>query len=279
MGEIKLENINKEVIQGFGDEWQRFDQSQVKNDELTRLFEAYFHIFPWASLPPNAVGFDLGCGSGRWAKLVAMRVGHLHLIDPSAEALNVARRNLQELQNCEFHCSSVEAIPLTDESADFGYALGVLHHIPNTQQGIKHCVAKLKRGAPFLLYLYYAFDNRPPWYKTVWKASESIRWGVSRLPMTLRYLISQMLAGLLYWPFARTSLLLEKLGFNVEEFPLSEYRYRSFYIMRNDALDRFGTQLEQRFTKIQIQQMMEQAGLHNITFSNRSFWTAFGYKK
>ena len=97
--------------------------------------------------------------------------------------------------------------------------------------------------------------------------------------MTLRYLISQALAGFLYWPLARTSLLLDKLGFKVETFPLSEYRYRSFYIMRNDALDRFGTQLEQRFTKIQIQQMMEQAGLHNITFSNRSFWTAVGYKK
>ncbi len=276
---MKLENINKEVVRGFGDEWQRFDQSQVKQDELERLFEAYFHIFPWTSLPPDAVGFDLGCGSGRWAKLVAMRVGRLHLIDPSVEALNVARRNLQGLKNCEFHSSSVEAIPLADESADFGYSLGVLHHIPNTQQGLEHCIAKLKPGAPFLLYLYYAFDNRPPWYKAVWKVSEGARWGVSRLPMTLRYLISQALAGFLYWPLARTSLLLEKLGFKVETFPLSEYRYRSFYIMRNDALDRFGTQLEQRFTKTQIQQMMEQAGLHNITFSNRSFWTAVGYKK
>ncbi len=276
---MKFENVNTGVVKGFGDEWQRFDQSQVKEAELSRLFNSYFHIFPWESLPPNAVGFDLGCGSGRWAKLAATRVGQLHLIDPSAEALNIARRNLQGLNNCEFHCASVDAIPIADGSADFGYSLGVLHHIPNTQRGIECCVAKLKSGAPFLIYLYYAFDNRPRWFKLIWKASEVIRWSISRLPLTLRYAVSQFLAGMLYWPLARTSLLLEKLGINVASFPLSEYRRRSFYIMRNDALDRFGTQLEQRFTKIQIEQMMERAGLQNITFSHLSFWTAVGYKK
>ena len=43
---------------------------------------------------------------------------------------------------------------------DFGYSLGVLHHIPDTCAGIKACARLLKRGGPFLVYLYYAFDNR-----------------------------------------------------------------------------------------------------------------------
>jgi NDP-sugar pyrophosphorylase family protein len=66
---------------------------------------------------------------------------------------------------------------------------------------------------------------------------------------------------------------------NVESFPLSQYRNNSFYVMRNDALDRFGTQLEKRFTKEEIREMMEQAGLENLTFSRTSFWTAVGFKK
>lgn len=279
LSQSDYENIKAEVVEGFGDEWQRFDQSRLREDELARLFDNYFQIFPWHLLPQNAVGFDLGCGSGRWAKLVVPRVGYLHLIDASAEALQVARQNLQQADNCEFHCASVDAIPLPDESADFGYSLGVLHHIPNTQQGIKCCVAKLKSGAPFLLYLYYAFDNRPLWFRLIWKASEVLRWSVCRLPHTLRYGASQLLAGLIYWPLARLAAGLERLGLKVESFPLSEYRQRSFYVMRNDALDRFGTQLEQRFTKLQIQQMMERAGLENITFSPNSYWTAVGYKK
>jgi ubiquinone/menaquinone biosynthesis C-methylase UbiE len=65
------------------------------------------------------------------------------------------------LNNCEFHLASVDEIPLPDSSQDFGYSLGVLHHIPDTQLALNACVKKLKLGAPFLLYCYYRFDNRP----------------------------------------------------------------------------------------------------------------------
>lgn len=271
-------NIDDQVVAGFGDEWSRFDQSALSDDELRTMFDNYFNIFPWDKLPPDAVGFDLGCGSGRWAKLVAPRVGKLYLFDPSPDALAVARRNLSGTDNCEFQIASADDIPLADNSYDFGYSLGVLHHIPDTEAGLRACVAKLKPGAPFLLYLYYNFDNRPAWFRGLWKISNAIRAVICRLPHGLRYAVSQVFAALIYFPLARTSLILEKLGLNVDNFPLSQYRHNSFYVMRNDALDRFGTRLEKRFSKTEIQGMMEQAGLRDITFSTTSFWTAVGRK-
>ena len=75
------ENFDIDVVAGFGDEWTRLDQTGMSKDELQMHFEGYFNIFPWDTLPARSVGFDLGCGSGRWAKLVAPRVGTLHLID------------------------------------------------------------------------------------------------------------------------------------------------------------------------------------------------------
>jgi len=273
------ENAVKNVVEGFGDEWSRFDQSALSAIELEEMFENYFNIFPWNKIAENAVGFDLGCGSGRWAKMVAPRVGTLHLIDASSEALTVAKRNLRDAQNCRFHLASVDAIPLADDSCDFGYSLGVLHHIPDTQAGLQACVDKLKPGAPFLLYLYYRFDNRPAWFKAVWRASDIVRNVVARLPHSMRYAVSQILAASVYFPLARTAKGLEKFGMNVETFPLSQYRNRHFYVMRNDALDRFGTQLEKRFTKAEMQEMMEQVGLENITFGETAFWTAVGFKK
>jgi ubiquinone/menaquinone biosynthesis C-methylase UbiE len=272
-------NISEDVVKGFGDEWQRFDQTSLTNAELSAMFDTYFNIFPWNNLPSNAVGFDLGCGSGRWAKFVAPRVGLLHLIDPSTEALNVARKNLAEAANCQFHEASVDAIPLPDNSADFGYSLGVLHHVPDTEAGLRQCVLKLKPGAPFLLYLYYAFDNRPFWFRLIWRASDLARRVISKLPHALRSVMSNVLAAFVYWPLTRVALGLEALGVKVENFPLAWYRHRTLYVMRNDALDRFGTQLEQRFTQAQVRQMMIQAGLHNITFNTDQFWTAVGYKK
>lgn len=272
------ENIDKQVVAGFGDEWSRFDQSALDEAELRRMFDNYFNIFPWEALPAGSVGFDLGCGTGRWARLVAPRVGLLHLIDPS-DAIEVARRNLDGVENCKFHRASVDSIPLDDESCDFGYSLGVLHHVPDTQAGIRSCVAKLKRGAPFLLYLYYRFDNKPAWFRMLWAISNTGRILVSRLPHFVRYLMSQILAAVVYFPLARLAMLFESRGVDVANFPLSQYRNNSFYTMRTDALDRFGTRLERRFTKEEIRAMMEHAGLEKIRFSETSFWTAVGYKK
>lgn len=272
------ENIDEKVVEGFGDEWSRFDQSALSQQELKTMFDNYFNIFPWEKVNENSVGFDLGCGSGRWAKMVAPRVGKLHLIDPSS-ALEVAKRNLKDNKNTEFYQASAEAIPLEDNSQDFGYSLGVLHHIPDTKSGLQACVDKLKHGAPFLLYLYYRFDNRPFWFRAIWKISDIIRQFVSKMPHSLRFIVSQILAVLVYYPLARISLLAEKAGLNVEKLPLSQYRNNSFYTMRTDALDRFGTRLEKRFTKVEIKQMMEDCGLGSITFSDRSFWTAIGFKR
>ncbi|HEY9634154.1 MAG TPA: class I SAM-dependent methyltransferase [Coleofasciculaceae cyanobacterium] len=273
-------NIDEKVVEGFGEEWSRFDQSVLSEHEQIEIFNAYFSIFPWQKLAKEAVGFDLGCGSGRWAKLVAPKVGQLHCIDPSLAALSVAKKNCAALNNCQFHLASVDKIPLEKESVDFGYSLGVLHHIPNTEEGIKSCVTKLKQGAPFLLYLYYSFENRPWWFKTIWKTSEISRFVISKSPFTVRYLLSQVIALIIYLPLAKSSLLLEQLGINVDSMPLSQYRRRSFYVMRTDALDRFGTRLEKRFSKAEISQMMQRAGLENIVFSDRApYWCAVGYKK
>ena len=276
---MKSKNIDVSTVRGFGDEWERFDQSTLSPQERQEIFNSYFAVFPWQKLMPEAVGFDLGCGSGRWAQLVAPRVGTLHCIDPSS-ALEVAKRNLAEIQNCEFHPASVDTMPLADESMDFGYSLGVLHHIPETQAALSACVKKLKPRAPFLIYLYYAFDNRPLWFRRLWKLSEIVRYGISRLPHGLRYFVSQIIAGLIYFPIAKVANLLERMGLDVSNVPLSFYRHSSFYTMRTDALDRFGTRLEQRFTRDQIQEMMEKAGLEDIVFSdNVPYWCAVGIRK
>jgi SAM-dependent methyltransferase len=272
-------NVDEKVVASFGQEWQAFDQSAASVDELRRMFECYFKVFPWESLPPRAEGFDLGCGTGRWARFVAERVGKLHCIDPSA-AIDVARRNLQGAANVDFHQASVDVIPLAEASQDFGYSLGVLHHVPDTAAGIAACAAKLKPGAPFLVYLYYSFENRPLWFRALWRASDLFRRVISHLPFFLRRLVSELIAAFVYWPLARAAWLLEKLGIKVDGLPLATYRTRSFYQMRTDALDRFGTRLEQRFSRAQVTAMFERAGLEGIRFSDQPpFWCAVGFRR
>ena len=49
--------------------------------------------------------------------------------------------------------------------------------------------------------------------------------------------------------------------------------------MRTDALDRFGTPLEQRFSKNEIFNMMKDAGFRDINFHDgHPYWCAVGIK-
>jgi SAM-dependent methyltransferase len=274
-------NRDQKTVAGFGDEWARFDQTVLSEQECFELFTKYFKIFPWKMITEVSVGFDMGCGSGRWAKLVAPRVGFLHLLDPSS-AIDVAKKNLVGQTNCFFHKAGVSDNSLEKGTMDFGYSLGVLHHVPDTERGIFDAVQLLKPGAPFLLYLYYALDNRSFIYRGLWKMSNLVRLAISRLPHAPRYYVCQIIAACVYWPLARLARLTEVLGLNAEKassMPLGFYRHLSFYTMRTDALDRFGTRLEQRFTKEQIEAMMRHAGLLGIKFSDDApYWCAVGYK-
>src|SRR5690348_2148489 len=182
-GAESSQNLDPRVVRSFGEEWRRFNQNELSAAEHQTLFESYFAIFPWHRLRPDAVGVDVGCGSGRWALLVAPRVGRLHCVDASADALAVARRTLGGQANCEFHVASVDALPFAERSMDFGYSLGVLHHVPDTAAAMRSAVQPLKPGAPFLVYLYYALDNRPPWYRALWRATDLVRRGISRSPV------------------------------------------------------------------------------------------------
>ena len=76
------------------------------------------------------------------------------------------------------------------------------------------------------------------------------------------------------------SKYLENIGLNISNIPLSDYRRKSLYFMYTDALDRFGTKLEKRFSKKEIFEMMKKSGLYKIKFSNSMpYWVALGYRK
>jgi SAM-dependent methyltransferase len=274
-----MNNFDRKTVESFGDEWVHFDQSGMTEKESYEIFKNYFSIFPWNEISKFSVGFDMGCGSGRWAKFVAPKVRLLHCLEPSI-AINVARKKLKKFKNIKLYKKSLDKSGLKENSQDFGYSLGVLHHVPNTELAIKSCVRLLKPGAPFLIYIYYSFDNRPSWFKFIWIISNYIRLFIYRLPKFLKFLICDIFAILIYYPIAKSISLIEKIGFNLKNFPLYAYRYSSFYVMRTDARDRFGTPLEKRFSKKEIYKMMKESGLERIKFKNGvPFWTAVGFKK
>ena len=111
-GEKIQNNLDEKTISGFGDEWKRFPQHDLGKRQRQLIFDDYFAIFPWSLLPKDAIGIDVGCGSGRWAQVMAKKVKHLHLLDASADALEVAKYNLSHYDNVSFHNTSIELMPV-----------------------------------------------------------------------------------------------------------------------------------------------------------------------
>lgn len=274
------ENIDLTTVHSFGEEWKAFHQ--FKDEEIKKIGDTYFDIVTDDMVGQDKIAADFGCGTGRWSKYFHNRVGAVAAIDPS-EAVLAAGELLSGVNNIQLYKASIDKLPFPDNYFDFGFSLGVLHHIPDTQKAMNACVEKIKPGGHFLVYLYYSLDNRGFLYKTLFAVSNVIRRIVSRMPDGLKKFTCNAMAVFFYMPFVLFSRFLKVLGVSKRirsRIPLHSYEATSFYIIRNDALDRFGTPLEQRFSRTQIQEMMETAGLINIKFSEQApYWHAVGQKK
>ena len=100
---------------------------------------------------------------------------------------------------------------------------------------------------------------------------------ISRLPRQIRHLGTDLLALVLYLPLARLARSVEQSGRDPSRIPLFQYRNRSLYVMRNDALDRFGTRLEKRYSRAEVVELLEGSGLPDIVFSDGPpWWVAVG---
>jgi SAM-dependent methyltransferase len=266
--------IDRATVDGFGFEWETYDQSRRDEHSLRATFERYVSHLPWAELPEHARGVDIGCGSGRWARLAGERGVEVVGLDASFEALQVARRN--EATPALVQGGAAD-LPFRTGAFDFGFSLGVLHHLPDPGAALREARRVLQPGAPFLVYVYYAMENRPAWFRAVWRASDAARVAIARLPRPLRLRITQLIALVMYLPLARTARLAARLGLPVDSFPLAAYRDQPFYVMKTDALDRFGTRVERRFTRDELADLLTAAGFRDVVFREGwPHWCAVG---
>ena len=70
-----MKNQDKNTVDGFGDEWSRFDQLDLPQAEQQLLFDEYFSVFPWKKISKESTGFDLGCGTGHVSNQIFRTTG------------------------------------------------------------------------------------------------------------------------------------------------------------------------------------------------------------
>lgn len=279
----KDENLDQGVIDSFGHEWATFDYGETETSEaLDAQFMAYCAPIDLNQFnPKTSVAGDFGAGSGRWASRLIQYFSLVYALEPSDGASTVLKKKFSGEAKIMVLQETVGANSIPLASLDLAMSLGVLHHIPDTGLAIKDVSRRIKPGGVFLCYLYYSLENKPTFYKLIFKAVDGVRRVISVLPQRIKQLVTSAIAALIYWPLARFSKVLNKIGVNTSNIPLHHYADMPFVMLANDALDRFGTSLEQRFSKAEITEMLRAAGfdIATLKFSDSEpFWT-FSVKK
>jgi ubiquinone/menaquinone biosynthesis C-methylase UbiE len=277
------ENIDSQVISDFGDEWATYKYQKGEfSKELKLQFEMYSNLLNFQEFNPlESVAADFGAGTGRWADFVLDNFKKVYLVEPSQGAFDVLTRKFKSVSQVSLENSTISESAIPNNSLDFAMSLGVLHHISNTEQALKDINSKLKSRGLFLGYLYYKVENKPFLYRVTFSIADYFRKRISNLPFKKKKRISDLIALFVYLPFARLNKVLNTLKINTSNIPLHQYANLNFYMMKNDALDRFGTKLEKRFNQEEITKLLSDAGFdsNSIIFSDfEPFWTFIARK-
>lgn len=238
--------FSREIQDTFSAEWTAFPDISPAHEAM---FHEYFDLVDLKGLR-GLRACDLGCGIGRWSHFLEPHCQELVLVDFS-EAIFVARRNLSHSRKALFFMGDITDLPFRDDAADFAFSLGVLHHLPLPALDAVRLVSRI--SPVFLVYLYYALDNRPPHYRFLLRRVDAVRRRLSQIKSPrARAFISWMGALFVYRP-------LVGLGWAMRPFGLSDwvplhrgYRGKPLRVIRQDVYDRFFTSIEQRVSRKQI---------------------------
>jgi ubiquinone/menaquinone biosynthesis C-methylase UbiE len=153
---------SEDYAENFGFEWTKYARTQL-DDEISNVSERQF-LESTGFNPAEFEGkwiLDIGCGMGRFAEVASRWGANVVGIDLSL-ASDVAARNLSMRENVWICQTSVLNLPFSEQSFDYIYSIGVLHHTPDCEQAFKCIPRLLKPGGSVAIWLYSAYNR---WYR------------------------------------------------------------------------------------------------------------------
>lgn len=176
----------------FGFQWNWFRTVQLDSmngtDESERIL---YRTTGWTDEEYRGrLVLDAGVGAGRFAEIVAKTGGEVVGIDLST-AVDAAYANVGRGERVHLAQADIFAMPFRDETFDYAFSIGVLHHTPNPRMAFAQVAATVKLGGGFAVYLYARYG---PGHYFV----DAIRAATTRLPLQLVLVLSSAAVPLYY---------------------------------------------------------------------------------
>jgi SAM-dependent methyltransferase len=262
-----LDPVSRRTFESFGYEWNAFDKIQPED---AGFWKKYFADVPLDELK-GKVGLDAGCGKGRFARFTAPYLDALVAMDGS-DAARAAARNLSDLGNVAVIKADLRNAPFLRGSFDFVCCLGVLHHLPDPEEGFK---ALLDLVAPDGLILVYVYSRpeRKNLRVLALGAAGLLRKFTLGLPLPALKWLSAPIASGLYFGFVLTGKLGDRLGIRaLSSLPLQTYRGRPLRSLWLDTFDRLSAPVENRYVWADLEAWFRDTGTNVVAAREDAGW-------
>jgi ubiquinone/menaquinone biosynthesis C-methylase UbiE len=160
-----LGEVKEKTGDVYGRFWEQFSYEDLTNNAVKILTERWVPNGFSLEYLKGKTAIDIGCGSGRYTfALAELGCRNVIGIDHGERGLAVARKIVKHtnVENISFQKADVLDIPFEDESFDFVFCHGVLHHTEDMEQGLSEMVRVAKTGSTIWLYIYG--DGGVFWY-------------------------------------------------------------------------------------------------------------------
>jgi len=254
-------NLKRRTSDSFGFEWDTFS-------DIVKEYEANFlsYINPIEeSFFRDKLVLDAGCGAGRHSYFAAKYGAEVVAFDLS-KAVEAAFRNTKRFPKLHVLQADIYNLPFRKEF-DYIFCIGVLHHLPDPQQGFNKLVPLLKPGSPISTWVYGRKNNFLAIY-----IYELIRKITTRMPHKVLYYLCYVPAAIMetsnaiYKTLNRFRLTRHIAGV----MPFKYYSSFPFRTKLNDSFDVFSAPSAKYYTEQEIQTWFKQAGLADIKVSPRT---------
>lgn len=149
------QELKRRTLRSFSYQWNTFS---TMFEEYGRHRQDFFPRCLPADFFAGRVGLDAGCGFGRHLYGCAREGAEMVGMDLS-EAVEAAHRNTGKTGRAHIVQGDIYRLPFRKGVFDFVYSIGVLHHLPEPQDGFSALADLLNPGQHIFLWCY---DNEKP---------------------------------------------------------------------------------------------------------------------
>ena len=234
--------LKKKTFESFSFQWNTF--GTIYNEYRLHWFDYLPNSMP-STFFKGKKGLDAGCGFGRHLRMAAEAGAEMVGMDLS-EAVRASFSNTQQLEKAHIIQGDIYNPPFREGTFDFIYSIGVLHHLPDPQQGFASIAGLL---GPLQEIFIWCYDNEKSAKNEVY---EVVRKFTTRFGYRALYVLTfAMAAGIMIF-LNLPARLAKALGYK-KNLPYEYYLKYPFRALHADLFDVFSVPSTRYYNKKELE--------------------------